>query len=107
MKGTNYPEEKNNIKTCEGHTIPLGKIVKDKERTSCSYYRPEYSEYIVAREENIMVRYVIRFGGDKEYSDKDLYNKSGDDGINDNDDDPMDGPNGDETDSDYSSEESV
>ena len=97
MRGSNRPDEKSNIKTYEGHILPLGKIVKEKQ-TSYS----NYSEYIVKKEENIMVRYIIRFGdGTKKYSRKDLHMKGGEE----DEDDPMDGNSSSENDSDYSSED--
>ena len=100
VRGSNCPDEKSNIKTYEGHIIPAGKIVKEKQ-TSYS----NYSEYIVKKEENIMVRYIIRFGdGTKKYSRKDLHMKGGEE----DEDDPMDGNSSPEidSDSDCSSEDS-
>ena len=97
VRGSNSPDERCNIKTYEGHIIPAGKIIKEK-KTSYS----NYSEYIVNKEENIMVRYIIRFGdGRKKYSRKDLHMKGGEE----DEDDPMDGNSSPENDSDYSSED--
>ena len=99
MRGSNCPDEKRNIKTYEGHIIPAGKITKEKHASKTCY--SEYSEYIVKDEENIMVRYIIRFGdGTKKYSRKDLHMKGGDE----DEDDPMDGNSSSEIDSDDSSE---
>ena len=98
VRGSNCPDEKRNIKTYEGHIIPAGKIIKEKQTKSYS----NYSEYIVNKEENIMVRYIIRFGnGTKKYSGKDLHMKGGEE----DDDDPMEGNSSPENDSDYSSED--
>ena len=102
MRGSHCPDEKGDIKTYEGHIIPAGTIIREKHRKSYS----DYSEYIVDREENIMVRYIIKFGdGTKKYSRKDLHMKGGDDDEDDDDDDPMDRTSSSEIDSDYSSEE--
>ena len=100
VRGSNCPEERGNIKTSEGHIIPMGKIIKEKHPSRNCY--SEYSEYIVKKEENIMVRYIIRFGdGTKKYSRKDLHMKGGEE----DEDDPMDGSSSPENDSDYSSED--
>ena len=98
VRGQNRPEESGDMMTCEGHVIPLGRIVKDKE--DGKWYRPDYSEYIVASQENIMVRYIIKAGrADKKYSGRDLY-------MNEAEDDPMIGTKGREMDSDSSGESS-
>ena len=42
------------------------------------YWSSNYSEYIVPKDENIMVRYIIKIGdGTKFYTRKDLYMKDG------------------------------
>ena len=106
VRGSKCPDEKGNIKTCEGHIIPAGKIIKEKQEKHASiYHYTEYSEYIIKKEENIMVRYIIRFGdGRKKYSRKDLHMKGGEE----DEDDPMDGNSSPEidSDSDCSSEDS-
>ena len=102
VRGSDCPDEKSNIKTYEGHIIPAGKIVKEKQTSRQSY--SNYSEYIVKREENIMVRYIVKFGdGTKKYSGKDLHMKAGEE----DEDDPMDGNSSPENDSDSSEDEDV
>ena len=64
------------IKTSEGHQIPLGRIIPKEfpSGQNHGYWINDYSEYVVPKGENIMVRYVIRFGdGTKAYTRKDLY----------------------------------
>lgn len=66
------------IKTSEGQKIPIGRrIIFKKECPSGQnheYWINDYSEYVVPKGENIMVRYVIKFGdGTKAYTRKDLY----------------------------------
>ena len=42
------------------------------------YWSSNYSEYVVPKDENIMVRYIIKLGdGTKFYTRKDLYMKDG------------------------------
>ena len=42
------------------------------------YWSSNYSEYVVPKDENIMVRYIIKIGdGTKFYTRKDLYMKDG------------------------------
>ena len=68
------------IKTSEGHKIPLGTIIPKEFPSGQNqwYWYNDYSEYVVPKEENIMVRYVIRFGdGTKTYTRKDLYMADG------------------------------
>ena len=68
------------IKTSEGHKIPLGTIIPRESPSGQNhwYWYNDYSEYVIPKEENIMVRYVIRFGdGTKTYTRKDLYMTDG------------------------------
>ena len=68
------------IKTSEGHKIPLGTIIprESPSKQNHWYWYNDYSEYVIPKEENIMVRYVIRFGdGTKTYTRKDLYMTDG------------------------------
>ena len=92
--------------------IYAGRIIEEKPKEDISnnwwsyrHWRNDYSEYVVPKEENIMVRYVIKFGdGTKEYSRKDLYMDDGNDshmnGIftNGNDDDDEDNEDNDDED---------
>ena len=98
VEGKHVPDPKLTVKTSEGHIIPLGKIIPkeiDPKEKHAWYWYNQYSEYVVPKEENIMVRYVIRLGdGTKEYTRKDLYMIDGDEkytnGLDHNDDDDMD-----------------
>ena len=99
VRGRNRPDESGHMKTYEGHVIPLGRIVQSETEHN-QWYMPDYSEYIVASQDNIMVRYIIKIGrGDKKYSGRDLYMREADD-------DSMVGSTDGEIDSNYSSGES-
>ena len=67
------------LKTKGGHIIPLGKIVprkKEESQNNWCWNNLDYSEYVVYRPENIVIRYIIKIGdGDKEYSHQDLFMK--------------------------------
>ena len=99
VRGLNRPDESGHMKTYEGHVIQLGRIVQSETEHN-QWYMPDYSEYIVASQDNIMVRYIIKIGrGDKKYSGRDLYMREADD-------DSMVGSTDGEIDSNYSSGES-
>ena len=68
------------VMTSEGCSIPLGRIVENSMLDSNRrWWHHNYSEYVVAKEENIMLRYIIKFGdGSKVYSREDLYMQDGD-----------------------------
>lgn len=77
VKGRNTPNTNLTVKTHEGHSIPLGSIEKDQDDMKY-YWSSNYSEYVVPKDENIMVRYIIKIGdGTKFYTRKDLYMKDG------------------------------
>ena len=77
VKGRNTPNSNLTVKTHEGHSIPLGSIVKDQDDMKY-YWSSNYSEYVVSEDKNIMVRYIIKLGdGTKFYTRKDLYMKDG------------------------------
>ena len=76
VEGKHIPDSKLIIKTSEGQQIPLGRIIKKEfpSGQNHEYWFNEYSEYVVPKGENIMVRYVVKFGdGTKAYTRKDLY----------------------------------
>ena len=77
--GDNIPEEKMTLKTKGGFSIPLGKIVRreaEKEEERYYWYKQDYSEYVVYRPENIVLRYIVRIGtGERNYSNDDLLEK--------------------------------
>ena len=82
VKGRNTPGTNLTVKTHEGHSIPLGEIVRDNDDKHKQYYwnSSNYSEYVVPKDKNIMVRYIIKLGdGTKFYTRKDLYMKDGED----------------------------
>ena len=66
MRGHNSPDQGGDILTWEGHTVPVGDIVKEEAGPGQYTYRPEYSEYIVADQENVMVRYILRLARDSQ-----------------------------------------
>ena len=68
------------VKTSEGCSIPLGRIVENSMLDSNRrWWHHNYSEYVLAKEENIMLRYIIKFGdGSRVYSREDLYMQDGD-----------------------------
>ena len=84
VAGQSIPDPNMTVKTSEGCSIPLGNIVQNTMLDSNRrWWHNSYSEYVVAKEDNIMLRYIIKFGdGSRVYSRKDFYMKDGDDGIN-------------------------
>ena len=77
VKGRNTPNTNLTVKTHEGHSIPLGAIEKAEDDKQY-YWSITYSEYVVPKDKNIMVRYIIKLGdGTKFYTRKDLYMKDG------------------------------
>ena len=77
VKGRNTPNTNLTVKTYEGHSIPLGSIEKDQDDMKY-YWSSNYSEYVVSKDKNIMVRYILKLGdGTKFYTRKDLYMKDG------------------------------
>ena len=77
VKGRNTPNTNLTVKTHEGHSIPLGAIKKAQDDKQY-YWSITYSEYVVPKDKNIMVRYIIKLGdGTKFYTRKDLYMKDG------------------------------
>ena len=80
VEGRHIPDNNLTIKTSEGQRIPLGTIIPKEFPSGQNhwYWYNDYSEYVIPKEENIMVRYVIRFGdGTKTYTRKDLYMADG------------------------------
>ena len=80
VKGRHYPDPAESIKTHEGCNIPVGSIIESKRSDDDDnwWWRGDYSEYVVSREENIMLRYIVKFGdGKKKYSRGDFYMKDG------------------------------
>merc|ERR1719154_99717 len=82
--GQNIPDEIMTVKTKEGYSIPLGKIIPKKvaKEDAWSWNKLNYSEYIVYRPENMVIRYIVKIGeGSTEYTDQDLFIKMQEDTV--------------------------
>ena len=74
--GTHMPEVEGEVVTREGYTVPLGKVVTNKEKGTnwYSHQSTKYSEYIVKDETKVRVRFILKIGpGSADEQDEDTF----------------------------------